>query len=76
MEYSNYMEAPNLGKVVTHIDNVLEARNLPCGATVGDTCGGRSFNDNVAAVLESRSHGGWHEVQTGDTSWTIIRLVN
>jgi hypothetical protein len=61
-------------KIITHVESADEAWALPCGATVGDTYGGRSFNDNVAAVLESRSSGGWLEIQEGDERWTLIIL--
>ena len=61
--------------VVTRIASVREARALPFGSVIGDLQGGLSFTDAVAAALESRSLGGWHEVRTpsGDT-WTIIIL--
>lgn len=62
-------------KVVTRISDASEARQLPRGATVGDTCGGRSFNDNIAAVLEKRSFGGWREVNDGNNRWTVIVLA-
>ena len=62
-------------KVVTHISDENEARALPCGVTVGDRCGGRSFNDNVAAVLEKRSYSGWREVEYEDQRWTVIVLM-
>ena len=42
---------------------------------VGDTCGGRSFNDNIAAVLEKRSYAGLREIVDGDEHWTVIYLV-
>jgi hypothetical protein len=62
-------------KVVTRLADATEARALPRGVTVGDTCGGRSFNDNVAAVLERRSLGGWHEIIDGSERWTVIVLA-
>ena len=65
----------DFSKVVTRINDASEAKALPCGVTVGDLYGGRTFNDNVAAVLESRSLGGWHEVHDGQRSWTVIMLA-
>ena len=61
--------------IVQKIAGVKEARALPQGAVVGDLHGGLTFTDAVAAVLESRSTGGWREVQTssGET-WTLIIL--
>ena len=64
-------------EIVTTLRAVDEVRSLPKGAVVGDLYGGRSFNDNVAAALEQRSHSGWrdHEVPTGtDERWTLIVL--
>jgi hypothetical protein len=62
-------------KVVQKVGSVREARRLPAGSIVGDLHGGLTFTDAVAAALESRSFGGWQEVQTssGET-WTIILL--
>jgi hypothetical protein len=65
----------DFSKVVTHVSDVSEARSLPCGITIGDTCGGRSFNDNVAFVLENRSLGGWREVEQDQQRWTVIVLT-
>lgn len=65
----------DVNKIVTCIADAREARALPCGVTVGDNCGGRSFNDNVAAVLESRSFGGWREVEVGEQRYTVIVLA-
>jgi hypothetical protein len=61
--------------IVRKIANVKEARALPSGAMVGDLHGGLTFTDAVAAALEERSTGGWHELQTaaGET-WTVITL--
>jgi hypothetical protein len=61
--------------IVTKLVSVKEARSLPSGAIVGDLHGGLTFTDAVAALLESRSTGGWREVQcpTGEI-WTIIIL--
>jgi len=60
---------------VTKCSSTKEARQLPRGAVVGDRNGGLTFTDEVASVLESRSHSGWLEVETspGDR-WTIIVL--
>jgi hypothetical protein len=68
-------EVVDFTKVVTNINDPSEALALPCGVVVGDTYGGRSFNDNVAAILESRSIAGWHEVQVGPKRWTCIVLA-
>ena len=65
----------NFNNIVTHVEDATEAKSLPSGVFVGDTCGGRSFTDNVAAVLESRSFAGWREVQDGQQNWTIILLA-
>jgi hypothetical protein len=65
----------DFSSIVTHLEDATEAQSLPRGVFVGDTCGGRSFSDNVAAVLESRSYAGWREVQDGQQSWTIIMLA-
>lgn len=68
----SFSELPD---VITHVNDELEAKSLPCGAIVGDPVGGRSFNDNVAAILESRSYSGWREVTKGDKRWTVIVLA-
>ncbi len=60
--------------VITNIPDVTSAKTLPSGILVGDTCGGRTFSDNIAAVLESRSHEGWRDIDIEDTHWTVIRL--
>lgn len=54
--------------VVQRIADIAEISGLPCGTTVGDRCGGRSFSDNVAVALERRSFHGWLDVQ----GWTLI----
>jgi hypothetical protein len=72
---ATYTHSIDFTKVVTRVSNAMEARALPCGVTVGDTCGGRTFNDNIAAVLESRSLGGWLEIEDGEKRWTIIVLA-
>ena len=61
--------------IVTQLKSVKEARGLPPGAIVGDLHGGLTFTDAVAATLESRSTGGWREIQvsTGEI-WTVIIL--
>jgi hypothetical protein len=65
----------DVGSIVTKLGSVKEARALPPGAIVGDLHGGLTFTDAVAAALESRSGGGWQELQvpTGEI-WTIIIL--
>src|SRR4051794_21763000 len=67
--------AIDTGSIVTQLRSVKEARALPPGAIVGDLHGGLTFTDAVAAALESRSSGGWQELQTTDRQvWTIILL--
>lgn len=61
--------------IVTHVDDASQAMALPKGAVVGDTYGGRSFNDNIAAVLENRSLAGWWEAVDGQHCWTLICLT-
>jgi hypothetical protein len=68
--------AIDLESIVTKLAGVREARNLPSGSIVGDLHGGLTFTDAVAAALESRSSGGWREIQaTTGQIWTII-IVN
>lgn len=67
--------AGDTSKLITCVTDVREAKLLPPGVIVGDRFGGRSFTDNVAAVLEARSHGGWREVTLGEARWTVIVLV-
>ena len=65
----------NTSAIITKLADVKEARALPRGSLVGDLHGGLTFTDAVAAALELRSSGGWHEVQTPDSQmWTIIAL--
>ena len=66
----------DLTNVVTSIETAEEARSLPSGVVVGDRCGGLSFSDAIAAVLESRSTSGWLEIEDEpDTEpWTLIIL--
>ena len=66
---------PDLTKLITQIQTESDARELPPGTAVGDSYGGRTFTDNVAAILESRSYGGWREVQDGETLWTVIVIA-
>lgn len=65
-----------MSDVITLIPNAAEARALPCGSVVGDTHGGVTFSDAVAAVLESRSVRGWYELDPGpgEERWTVIVL--
>jgi hypothetical protein len=60
---------------VTRCANAEEARTLVPGCIVGDRHGGLTFTDEVAAIFESRSLGGWQEIEAapGDR-WTIILL--
>ncbi len=61
--------------IIQKVGSVKEAKCLPAGSIVGDLHGGLTFTDAIAAALESRSFGGWQEVQTssGET-WTLILL--
>ncbi len=61
--------------IVQKVSSTKEAAALPRGAVVGDRHGGLTFTDAVAAALETRSHGGWQEIETpsGET-WTVIVL--
>ena len=62
---------------VTKCASVAEARSLCAGSVVGDRHGGLTFSDDVAAVLESRSYGGWREVEiTAGERWTVIFINN
>ena len=61
--------------IVTRLESAKEARALPSGTIVGDLHGGLTFTDAVAAALESRSSGGWQEMQVPSGQiWTIIIL--
>lgn len=63
------------GTIITQLTNTVEAKSLPAGSVVGDLHGGLTFTDAVAAILESRSAGGWYEIQTpAGKVWTIIAL--
>jgi hypothetical protein len=66
------VETSEFSKMITRVTCESEALALPTGTAVGDCWGGRSFTDNVAAVLESRSCEGWREVEEGQTRWTFI----
>jgi crotonobetainyl-CoA:carnitine CoA-transferase CaiB-like acyl-CoA transferase len=67
--------AVDTASIITKLSSVKEARMLPPGSIVGDLHGGLTFTDAVAAALESRSGGGWQEMQTPDGEiWTIIIL--
>lgn len=61
-------------QLIVRVTDAQEAKALPLGIAVGDKYGGRSFNDNIAAVLESRSRGGWQEIAVGEATWTVIVL--
>ena len=65
----------DFSKIITRVSCESEALALPTGTAVGDQWGGRSFTDNVAAVLESRSCGWWREIEEGQTRWTFIVLA-
>ena len=83
MEYTSASEYPSGGAglqldtacIVRKLASVPEALALPAGSVVGDLHGGLTFTDAVAAALESRSSGGWQEVQAGGETWTLI-IVN
>jgi hypothetical protein len=66
----------NGAKLIVRVCDANEAKTLPAGTAVGDRSGGRSFNDNIAAVLESRSRCGWQEVPLGESTWTVIVLTH
>jgi hypothetical protein len=67
--------ALDTASIVTKLASVKEARGLPSGSIVGDLHGGLTFTDAVAATLESRSSGGWREIQASSGEiWTIIIL--
>lgn len=63
------------GIIITKVASPKEACALPAGAVIGDQHGGLTFSDNVAAILERRSLGGWQETQmpSGEI-WTVIAL--
>jgi hypothetical protein len=65
----------DISSIIQKLASIKEARALPAGSMVGDLHGGLTFSDAVAAVLESRSGGGWQELRTpsGET-WTVIVL--
>lgn len=61
---------------ITKCATVEAARALPPGTIVGDLHGGVTFSDEVAAVLEARSLGGWQEIEPEPGErWTIIVLT-
>jgi hypothetical protein len=65
----------DVGSIVTKLGSVKEARTLPPGSIVGDLHGVLTFTDAIAAALESRSAGGWQEMQIASGEiWTIIIL--
>ncbi len=69
----------SLGLGIAHIvrkcATAKEARALPLGTVVGDMYGGLTFTDEVAAVFESRSYGGWQEIEpVPGEHWTVITL--
>jgi len=66
----------DMSNVITRIESVEQARALPAGSVIGDTHGGVTFSDAVAAVLESRSLRGWYELEPGpgEDRWTVIVL--
>jgi hypothetical protein len=53
---------------VTKCATAEEARNLTPGSIVGDRHGGLTFSDEVAAVFESRSLGGWREIEAAGSA--------
>ena len=72
-------QAPDLknafvATIICKVATTEMARKLPIGSIVGDHHGGVTFTDAVAAVLESRSHRGWKQLQLGSELWTLITL--
>jgi hypothetical protein len=63
-----FAAAIDLSNVITRLESADEARALPRGVVVGDQVGGVTFNDAIAAVLESRSNSGWQKIE----EWTVI----
>ena len=61
-------------QIVTNVNGVSEVKTLPKGSLVGDLCGGRTFNDNIAAALERRSQCGWRDIEEAGQRWTLIEL--
>jgi hypothetical protein len=65
----------DMSSVIKELGSVEAARALPAGSVIGDAHGGLTFNDAVASALESRSLGGWQEIEVSPgTIWTIIVL--
>lgn len=65
----------DLSGIIQKVVSTKEARALPVGTVIGDRHGGLTFTDAIAAVLESRSLGGWQELNGVDGEvWTIIVL--
>ena len=65
----------NMSNVITVVASAEDARALPPGAVVGDPHGGLTFSDVVASALETRSLGGWQEIEPSPGErWTIIVL--
>ena len=61
--------------IITKVTTVKHAKALPPASVIGDVYGGLTFTDVVAAALETRSAGGWHDIQvSADEIWTIIIL--
>jgi hypothetical protein len=66
----------DLSAVVTRVASPKAVHALPVGAVVGDTHGGLTFTDAIAAALESRSLSGWQDIEFPDgETWTVI-VVN
>jgi hypothetical protein len=61
---------------ITKCATAEEARSLLAGSVVADRHGGLTFSDEVAAVLEARSYGGWREIEFTGERWTIIFINN
>jgi hypothetical protein len=67
--------ALDMAGIVQKVGSVKESAALPRGTVVGDRHGGLTFTDAVAAALETRSHGGWQEIETPSGEvWTVIVL--
>lgn len=65
----------SVSAIVRKCETAKEARALPAGSVVGDIYGGLTFTDEVAAIFESRSYGGWQEIEPAPGEhWTVITL--
>jgi hypothetical protein len=73
--HPGFSGAASTESIITKVSTVKQAKALPPASVVGDPYGGLTFTDVVAATLETRSAGGWHDIQvSADEIWTIIIL--